>query len=142
MNQRHRFWRVLALEEFTDVQCVIVDHPMPSLAGYRIHRRIIALQFCPLLHQDLARYLSTNVAKDFCLDIYWKPTTKDVIWFSSGSYDLRTGKIMEIAARRIAHFDFVNHSSKIRASIIAQVPREAKRPAIYNGYHQTPWIIS
>jgi len=31
-----RFWRVLALEEFTDVQCVIVDHPMPSLAGYRI----------------------------------------------------------------------------------------------------------
>lgn len=33
---RRRFWRVLALEEFTDVQCVIVDHPMPSLAGYRI----------------------------------------------------------------------------------------------------------
>jgi len=30
------FWRVLALEEFTDVQCVIVDHPMPSLAGYQI----------------------------------------------------------------------------------------------------------
>lgn len=29
------FWRVLALEEFTDVQCVIVDHPMPSLAGYQ-----------------------------------------------------------------------------------------------------------
>lgn len=36
VNWRHRFWRVLALEEFTDVQCVIVDRPMPSLAGYRI----------------------------------------------------------------------------------------------------------
>lgn len=30
-----RFWRVLALEEFTDVQCIIVDLAMPSLAGYR-----------------------------------------------------------------------------------------------------------
>lgn len=30
------FWRVLALEEFTDVQCVIVDLAMPSLAGYQI----------------------------------------------------------------------------------------------------------
>lgn len=33
---RRGFWRVLALEEFTDVQCVIVDLAMPSLAGYRI----------------------------------------------------------------------------------------------------------
>lgn len=36
--------------------------------------------------------------------------TKDAIWFSSGSYDLRTGNIMEIvvAAWTIAFFDFMN----------------------------------
>lgn len=64
VNRRHWFWRVLALEEFTDVQCVIVDHPMPSLAGDRgssKDHRPSNSHSCPLLHQDLARYLSMSL---------------------------------------------------------------------------------
>lgn len=51
---------------------------------------------------------------------------------------------MEIAAWRIAYFDFVNRiipqdsCSGHRASPAVS---EATG-AIYNGYHQTPWIIS
>lgn len=57
-------------------------------------------------------------------DIYWKSTTKDVIWFSSGSHDSRPGNIMEIAvtARGIAFssISWVKSFLKIGASVRAR----------------------
>lgn len=69
VNWRRRFWRVLALEEFTDVQCVIVDHPMPSLAGYRISEGSSLFNSASdswflSITLGLARYLLKSIAGD------------------------------------------------------------------------------
>lgn len=114
MNRHHRFWRVLALEEFTDVQCVIVDHPMPSLAGDRgsskDHRP--SNRFLSVTPSGFSEIFINQCHSRFHLEIYRGSTTKDVIWFSSRPYDSRNGyNIMEIALSRhgrFACFDFVN----------------------------------
>lgn len=91
VNRRHWFWRVLALEEFTDVQCVIVDHPMPSLAGDRgsskDHRP--SNRFPSVTPSGFSEIFINQCHSRFRLEIYRGSTTKDVIWFSSGPYDSR-----------------------------------------------------
>lgn len=139
MNRRHWFWRVLALEEFTDVQCVIVDHPMPSLAGDRgsskDHRPLN--RFPSVTPSGFSEIFINQCHSRFRLEIYRGSTTKDVIWFSSGHMIRETWyNIMEIALSwhgRIACFDFVNQiipQDSCRA-IIAQVP--ARRGAAQRG---------
>lgn len=97
-----RFWRVLALEEFTDVQCVIVDHPMPSLAGYRIiegsspFKSASDFRLLPLL----LGFSEISIDQCCARDSIQRSMMKDVIWFSSESYASRAGIIMEIGLSR------------------------------------------
>lgn len=83
-----RFWRVLALEEFTDVQCVIVDHPMPSLAGYRIIEGSSSIKSASdfRLLPLLLGFSEISIDRCCARDSIQRSMMKDVIWFSSESY--------------------------------------------------------
>lgn len=122
---RHRFWRVLALEEFTDVQCVIVDHPMPSLAGYRI----IGSSPFNIAHQipDFRPLLG------HWQDVYW-PTSLEIP-FGNLRWDERCNLVLKRTRERVTLWRSLSRHEESgpfrfresnRSRFVARAPRKSR----------------